>query len=113
MSPIEDMKLSHHADPVDTKPRGAWQSATGIWSGGKKPAVFAVFEKLDNPGYPGDYVEYPNLPWFQPTFPRAGKRYELKKDQPLVLQYRLWVASGQVSTEAQYRRQWELYQNAK
>jgi hypothetical protein len=113
MSPIEDMKLSHHVDPGQTKQRAAWQSATGIWTGAKKPAVLAVFEKLDNPDYPGDFIKYPYLPWFQPTFPRAGTRYELKKDKPLVLRYRLWIVSGQVPTEVQYRRQWELYQHEK
>ena len=113
MSPIEQMKLNHYADPVDAKPRAAWQSATGIFKGATKPAVLAAFEKLDNPEYPGDYIEYPKLPWFQPTFPKAGTRYELKKYKPLVLRYRLWIASGTGPTEEEYRRQWNLYQNAK
>jgi len=113
LSAIKQMKLNHHADPADAQLRAAWQSAMGIWSGGTKPAVLAVFEKLDNPDYPGDYIQYPNLPWFQPTFPKAGTRYELKKDQPLVLRYRLWISSGQAPTEAQYRQKWNLYQNAK
>jgi hypothetical protein len=113
MSQIKEMKLNHYADPVDAKIRAAWQSATGIWSGGTKPAVFAVFEKLDNPDYPGDYIQYPVLPWFQPTFPRKGTRYELKKDKPLVLQYRLWITAGHPPTAAQYYQQWHLYQNSK
>ncbi len=112
MSAIEQMKLSHYADPAETKRGAAWQSATGVWTGGTKPAVLAVFERLDNPDYPGDYIQYPDLPWFQPTFPRAGTRYELKKDQPLILRYRLWIRSGQPPTEAQYRQQWDLYQDA-
>lgn len=113
MSPIEDMKLNHYADPVDAKLRAAWQSVTGIWTGSQKPAVFAVFEKLENPDYPGAYIQYPNLPWFQPTFPRTGTRYELKKDKPLILRYRLWIALGQGPTDAQYRKQWDIYQDAK
>jgi len=113
MSPIKDMKFSHHSDPDGAEQRAAWQSATGIWKNAKKPAVLAVFEKLDNPDYPGDYIEYAYLPWFQPTFPRAGKHYELKKDKPLVLRYRLWIASGQAPTQGQYRKQWQLYQNTK
>lgn len=113
MSAIKQMKLNHYAEQVDLKPHAAWQSATGIWAGSSKPAVLAVFEKLDNPDYPGDYIEYPYLPWFQPTFPKAGTRYELKKDKPLVLRYRLWVASGQSPTKSQYRQQWQLYQNVK
>jgi len=113
LSPITQMKLNHHADTADAQRRAAWQSATGIWRSGTEPAVLAVFEKTDNPDYPGDYIQYPDLPWFQPTFPRAGTRYELKKDEPLVLRYRLWICSGQAPTAAEYRQQWNLYQNTK
>ena len=112
LSPIKEMKLNHYADPADANPRAAWQSATGTWTGATKPEVLAVFEKADNPGYPGDYVQYPQLPWFQPAFPKAGTRYELKKDHPLVLRYRLWIRSGPPPTEAEYRQQWTLFQNA-
>lgn len=113
LSAIGQMKLNHYADSADAQLRAAWQSATGLWTGGTKPAVLAVFERSDNPDYPGDYIEYLYLPWFQPTFPRAGTRYELKKDKPLLLRYRLWIRSGQAPTEAQYRQQWDLYQNTK
>lgn len=113
LSAIKEMKLDHYVDAADVQPRAAWQSASGVWAGGTKPVVFAVFEKLDNPEYPGDYVEYPKLPWFQPTFPRKGSRYELKKDKPLVLRYRLWISSGTGPTEKGYRRQWNIYQNVK
>lgn len=113
MSPIEDMTFDHHADPVDIKPRISWQFVTGVWTGAKEPATLAVFEKLDNPGYPGDYIKYPKLPWFQPTFPPAGTRYELQKDKPLVLRYRLWICSGPTPTQAQCQKQWQIYQDAK
>ena len=72
LAPIEDMKLVHHADPADATPRMAWQVASGTWAGPDKPLSMVVFEKTANPGYPADYAEYPDLPWFQPTFPRAG-----------------------------------------
>lgn len=113
LSPIKPMKLNHYADPADAQPRAAWQSVTGIWSGATKPTLLAVFEKTANPDYPGDYVQYPNLPWFQPTFPRAGTRYKLKKDPLLVLRYRLWIRSGPPPKEAEYRQQWQLFQDAK
>jgi len=113
LSPINQMELSHYADPAGTQSRAAWQSATGNWNDTSTPTVLAVFEKADNPDYPGDYIQYPDLPWFQPTFPRAGTRYELMKDQPLVLRYRLWIRPGPPPTAAQYRHQWILYQNTK
>ena len=111
LSAIKEMKLNHYAAPGDSQSQAAWQSATGIWTGSPKPVVLAVFEKSDNPDYPGDYVQYPDLPWFQPTFPRKDTRYELKKDKPLVLQYRLWIRSGTEPTQEEYHRQWDIYQN--
>jgi hypothetical protein len=107
------MKLNHHVDSTGADERVAWQSATGIWKDATKPAVWAVFEKKTNPDYPGDYVEYPDLPWFQPTFPSGGTRFELKKGKPLILKYRLWIRSGDAPTEQEYRKQWNLFQKTK
>lgn len=109
LSPIKDLKLIHHADPAGAKPRMAWSDSFGIRKGGTKPVGFAVFEKHANPDYPGDYIEYPVLPWFQPTFPAAGTRYVLKKGNPLVLQYRLWIRPAGETSEAEYRKQWKAY----
>ncbi len=109
LSPIKDMKLIHHADPADAKPRMAWSDSIGIRKGGTKPVGFAVFEKPANPDYPGDWIEYPYLPWFQPTFPAAGTRYVLKKGKPLVLNYRLWIRRAGETSEAEYRKQWKKY----
>lgn len=113
LSPIKGMKLVHHADKADAKGRQAWQAAAGTWKGATKPAALVVFEKATNPQYPGDYIQYPYLPWFQPTFPRAKTRYALTKSKTLVLRYRLWIKSGAAPTEEQFRRQWRAYQNAK
>jgi len=113
LSPIKDMKLLHHADKPDAKGRQAWQAAVGTWKGAKKPSALVVFEKAANPHYPGDYIQYPYLPWFQPTFPRAKTRYPLTKAQPLTLRYRLWIKPGSAPTEEQFRTQWQAYQNAK
>ena len=113
MTPIKDMKLVNHADDAKEKVQAAWQAATGTWKDGTKSAVFAVFEKAENPEYPGDYIEYPNLPWYQPTFPKAGNRFELKKDEPLVLKYRLWIRSGDAPSEEEYRKEWKKYQDTK
>lgn len=112
MSPIKDMRLIHHADPVSDSPRRAWSDSWGIRHGGKTPVGFAVLEKTTNPDYPADYAEYPDLPWFQPTFPAAGTRHVLKKGTPLVLQYRLWIRQRTGTTEAQYEKQWSIYNNS-
>ncbi len=48
----------------------------------------------DNPDYPGDWDEYPELAWVQPTFPASGSRYPLSTEKTLVLRYRLIVHAG-------------------
>ena len=110
LAPIEGLELCHHADPADASPRRAWQSAAGTWQGSSSAAVLTVFEHRDNPGYPGDYVQYPDLPWFQPTFPAGGTRHPLTRETPLVLQYRLWIHRGPPPTDAEYRTRWQAYQ---
>jgi len=109
LSPIKDMQLLHRADPVDTQPRKAWSDSLGIRLGGSRPVGLAVFEKTANPNYPGDYIEYPYLPWFQPTFPAQGTRYVLKKGRSLTLEYRLWIRPDIRTDETTYRKQWQAF----
>lgn len=111
LAPIAGLQLVHHADPPDAAPRRAWQLAAGTWSGAERPATLSAIESAANPHYPGDYVQYPPLPWFQPTFPRAGTRYPLAKGEPLTLRYRLWIRSGGVPESVQYVEQWNRYNN--
>ncbi|UCD51831.1 MAG: hypothetical protein JSW27_04190, partial [Phycisphaerales bacterium] len=105
----KDMQLIHHADPVGTEPRQAWSDSFGFRQGGTRSVGLAVFEKATNPDYPGDYIEYPYLPWFQPAFPAGGTRYVLKQDRPLILQYRLWIRPASKTDESTYRRQWQAF----
>jgi len=109
LSPVQDLQLVHHVDSADASPRRAWSDAIGVRPGGTKPAGLAVFENVTNPDYPGDWIEYPELPWFQPAFPTHGTRYLLKKGQPLKLQYRLWIRSGDRPTDGEYKRHWEAF----
>ena len=111
LSPIKDMQLIHHADPVGAEPRRAWSDSLGIRPGGTRSVGLAVFEKTTNPDYPGDYIEYPYLPWFQPTFPAQGTRYMLRKNQTLTLEYRLWIRPDGKTDETAYIRQWQMYNN--
>jgi hypothetical protein len=103
------MQLIHHADPVSARPRRAWSDSLGIRQGGTESVGFAVLEKTINPDYPGDWIEYPDLPWFQPTFPRAGTRYALEKGEPLVLRYRLWIRAGDAPSKEEERAQWRTF----
>lgn len=109
LAPIEGMKLVHHADPAGSAPIMAWQAATGTWADSDRPLSMVVFEKISNPGYPADFAQYPDLPWFQPTFPKAGERFALAKGVPLTLRYRIWIRRGAPPTEEEYRTQWKIY----
>jgi len=109
LAPVTGLKLAHHADPAGASPRRAWQLAAGTWKGAKSPASLVVFENAGNPQYPGQYVKYLKLPWFQPTFPRSGTRYTLVKGKPLTLRYRLWIHSGGVPEAVEQIEQWNLY----
>jgi len=65
---------------------GTWKDAdTG------KQMELTIFEKADNPDYPGEYIQYHEIQWFQPTFPATGTRFLLKKGETLTLRYRLWI----------------------
>ena len=91
LAAVQNQQIVFHTDPAETNPRRAWAELSGTFAGGKEPVGLAVFQKPTNPAYPGDWVKYPEINWFQPTFPAAGTRYVLKKDQTLVLQFRLWI----------------------
>jgi hypothetical protein len=71
-----------------------WAVISGITEGGQSPVSVAILQKETNPAYPGDWIQYPKLNWLQPTFPSKGTAHELKPGTPLVLAYRLVVASG-------------------
>jgi iduronate 2-sulfatase len=106
---MAEVKLSHHADPPALQPQPAWQYSTGIWPAVDQPATLIVLEHAGNPDYPGDYVQYPNLPWFQPAFPRAGTRFTVPTDKSLSLRYRMWILKGGPPEPDEIRKQWNEY----
>jgi hypothetical protein len=108
-SPIGKLDLVKHIDPEAAAPRRAWADAVGERAGGKGPSGVAILPRATNPAYPDDWIDFPALPWLQPAFPSPGVRWVLKKDTPLVLEYRLWVHRGGKQPDAVYREQWEAY----
>lgn len=72
----------------------AWAALTGIPPGGKSPVSVAILQDARNPQFPGDWIQYPNLNWLQPTFPAKGTAFELRPDEPLTLRFRIVVADG-------------------
>jgi hypothetical protein len=112
LAPIRNLNFSTHTDAADATPRASWGEARGIWGQGDRTAALAVFQHPGNPQYPAQWIEYPYLPWFQPTFPTTATRYILKKGQPLELKYRLWIRRGDKLSDETYRQQWQAYQQA-
>jgi len=88
-------------------PRRAWSDLSGSFAGADSPSGLTVLQYQQNPDYPGDWVQYTNLSWCQPTFPAAGTRYPLRRDQPLVLRYRLFVHAGPKPEDAQLAKLWD------
>ncbi len=107
LASVQNQEIVFHTDPPATPSRSAWAELSGVFSGGRK-ASLAVFQAPTNPDYPGDWIKYPELNWFQPTFPAGGTRYVLKKGQPLVLRYRLWVCPDKVG-DARLADVWSAY----
>ncbi|MDR2644183.1 MAG: PmoA family protein [Planctomycetaceae bacterium] len=86
----------------------------GSWKNPKSDGSteLTIFEKATNPDYPGDLIQYPDLNWFQPAFPKKGTRYTLKKDQPLILRYQLWIHNASDNNNAK-KESWKNFQNEK
>ncbi|UCF38383.1 MAG: PmoA family protein [Acidobacteriota bacterium] len=107
LNEVTDQVIQFHTDSEDAAPRMAWAELSGIFKGGTSKLALSIFQKESNPDYPGDWVEYPELNWFQPTFPAAGTRFPLKKEAATVLGYRLWIHPE--VTEADQRSVWSVY----
>jgi hypothetical protein len=78
--------------PEEDNPRPAYALIFG--TPGASTASYAsiqclsIFQHPANPDYPGDWVQYPELNWLQPTFPAADTRFTLPTEKPLILRYR-------------------------
>jgi hypothetical protein len=87
----------------------AWVFATWKDADSGKTIELTVFEKADNPDYSGDYIHYPEIQWFQPTFPKKGSRFILKKDDVLTLRFQLWLHEA-TATDANKKEAWKEFQ---
>jgi len=98
-----------HTDASNAVPRRAWSDLGGVFGGAGAPSGLTVLQYQQNPDYPGDWVQYPNLSWCQPTFPAPGTRYALRRDHPLVLRYRLFIHAGGRPDEARASKLWDAF----
>lgn len=109
LSAAADQRIETFTDPATATPRRAWAQRSGTPQGGQGLIGITILQHPDNPEYPGDWVQYPNLSWIQPTFPTANTRYTISRDKPLVLKYRLWIHAGRQTPET-IQAWWDAYQ---
>jgi hypothetical protein len=104
--------IAVHTDPSNAVPRRAWSDLSGIFGQARAASGLTVLQSPQNPDYPGDWVQYPNLSWCQPTFPAAGTRYALRPGQPLVLRFRLLVHAGSKPDDERAAKLWDAFQSS-
>lgn len=112
LAKVVDQEIIFHTDPTNATPRLAWAELSGKFGDATKPSGIVVIQNSANPYYPGEWVKFPDLNWFQPTFPASGTRYELKPSQPLVLRFRLWLHRGAKADEVRCAAQARAYLSA-
>lgn len=104
-----DQTISVHTDPAAAEPRRTWSDLSGIFAGNTSASGLTVLQHRSNPEYPGDWVQYPELSWCQPTFPTSGTRFALQPGRPLFLRYRLWIHAGGRPSEQEVARRWDAW----
>ena len=102
-------EISLFRDSSANKPVRAWSDLSGLFAGSETKSGLLVLQHHKNPDYPGEYIQYPDLSWIQPTFPESGTRYKLVTGVPLVLRYRLFVHSGIKPDDAFAMKLWDEF----
>jgi len=103
--------ISFHRDSSVNQPVRAWSDLSGLFSGSASGSGsgMLVLQHHQNPDYPGQYIQYPDLAWIQPTFPTSGTRYRLVRGVPLILRYRLIVHSGMKPDDTFTMKLWDEF----
>jgi len=110
MATPASQEISVHTDSSNAVPRRAWSDLSGIFNGAAGASGLTVLQYPRNPDYPGDWQQYPELSWCQPTFPASGTRYPLRRGQPLVLRYRLFIHAGAKPEDDRAAKRWDAFQ---
>jgi hypothetical protein len=109
---VQGQRITPNTGPTNGRPCMAWAQIAGTFAGAPSPAAMIIFQSAQNPCYPGDWVQYPNLNWLQPTFLASGTRYKLEPDHPLILRFRLWIHSGPPASDESCADEWRAYDAA-
>ena len=95
MAQFTGVRIAKHNDAPGAFPRRSHAELTGTPPQGKETVGIFLMQNPANPLYPGDWVDFPNLPWLQPTFPSADMAFELNPGAPLKLAFRVVIRDGQ------------------
>lgn len=96
-------------DSANIEPRRAWSDLSGRFAHADDYSGMSFIQYNKNPDYPGDWIQYPDLSWCQPTFPAPGTRFPLVKGKPLVLRYRVFVHKGGTPDTRLMQELWDTY----
>lgn len=105
-TPKEQKIITHTSS---SSPQRAWSDLSGVFEGQAAPSGLMVMQHRSNPDYPGDWIQFPELSWCQPTFPAANKRFQVSRSEPLVLKYRLWIHAGGGPAEEDGAKLWDAF----
>jgi len=109
MAAPQGQAITTFTDVPGAWPRRAWADLSGVFAKDEILSGLAVLQHDKNPDYPGDWVQYPELSWCQPTFPSSGTRYALIPGAPLMLRYRLWIHSGGKPSANRLALSWDAF----
>jgi len=110
MAAGEEQEIEFFTDPEDHPLRRAWADMRKIFSGSTDRTGVAILQHQSNPRYPGPWVQYPDINWYQPTFPATGEMYPLPEGETLTLKYRLWIRPApRGSARAILNTVWQAY----
>ncbi len=107
MAPAKGQEIKFLTDPAEAKPRRAWADYSAEFPGGRGRSGLAILQSAENPMYPQEWREYPQLNFFQPLYP-GGRLIPMLKGKPVELHYRLWMHSGGAGADT-LAVQWDKY----
>ena len=109
MQTPEMQKISYFTDDQGSEPSRSWADFSGIFMGSSEASGMMILQHRENPEYPGPWQEYPDLSWIQPVFPSHNTRYPVKRDEPLVLRFRLVIHKGSTPPAELSETRWDAY----
>ena len=104
MAQCADQTIRYWTEQFEPGQFRSFAAYSGEFAEHAQQSGIAILQHPDNPDHPQQWIQYPNLNYFQPVYP-GGLLVELK---PFELKYRVWAFDGTPSGEA-LRNAWDDY----